>query len=42
MERQVRDGKLSQARFKDYWNGLNRFFKILLMNYSGIRASLGT
>ncbi len=27
MERQVRDGKLSEQRFRDYWNGLNRFFK---------------
>ncbi|WP_297504014.1 hypothetical protein, partial [Thermococcus sp.] len=27
MERQVKDGKLSEQRFRDYWNGLNRFFK---------------
>ncbi|MDK2915104.1 MAG: hypothetical protein PWQ79_2019 [Thermococcaceae archaeon] len=27
LEKQVKEGKLSKARFKDYWNGLNRFFK---------------
>ncbi|WP_170218363.1 integrase [Palaeococcus ferrophilus] len=27
MDKQVKEGKLSKARFKDYWNGLNRFFK---------------
>jgi len=27
MEKQVKEGKLSERRFKDYWNGLNRFFK---------------
>lgn len=27
LEKQVKEGKLSKARFKDYWNGLNCFFK---------------
>ncbi|ASJ08860.1 hypothetical protein A3L11_06325 [Thermococcus siculi] len=27
MEGQVNEGKLSKARLRDYWNGLNRFFK---------------
>ena len=27
MEKQVKDGELSEQRFRDYWNGLNRFFK---------------
>ncbi|WP_456453762.1 integrase [Thermococcus sp.] len=27
MEKEVKEGKLSERRFKDYWNGLNRFFR---------------